>query len=177
VIHYTGKVPGVTKMIELTRSEWDEMTEKFIVRPAIAAQKALGAFVPGGGEDPRLFKGTSGCMMIVGPELPSGRKTTGIQRAHAEVFRGALRPFATTVNQELSDVLHSDIRVFAALPGSVTGAEPDPQRVADLFDFVMQRPVTGGGGGDSSGEPGDGRAPAPPASSLSTVIFCTDEAR
>ena len=181
-IHYTGTVPKMPKMTGVSRAEWDEMTERFIVRPAIAAQKTLDMFVPGGGADPRLFRGTSGAMMIVGPELPSGRKTTGIERAQAEVFRGALRPFATTVNQELSDVLGSRIRVFAALPGSVTGAEPDPQRVADLFDMMMTTMTA-----DSHGkeEPVSAAAAAAAttaaatttAAALSTVIFCTDEAR
>ena len=43
--------------------------------------------------------------MIIGPTLPAGKKISGHERAKIEVFRGALRPFATTVNQELSDVL------------------------------------------------------------------------
>ena len=50
--------------------------------------------------------------MIIGPDLPIGRKVSGTQRAQVEVFRGALRPFTTTVNQELSDVLKSKIRIY-----------------------------------------------------------------
>ena len=163
-VHHTGRVPDIPKMTQITRAEWDELVEKFIIRPAIVTQSALDAFVPEGGEDPRLFKGAAGAVMVVGPELPSGKKTTGIQRAQAEVFRGALRPFVATVNQELSDVLDSKIRVFAALPGSVTGKEADPQRVADLFDIMM------------SGNGNDDRSPSD-ATALSTVIFCTDEIR
>ncbi len=157
-IHYTGKVPStITKMTKLPRVEWDELVEKFIIRPAISAQRTLEAFVPGGGSDPRLYKDTNGAMIIVGPQLPSGKKTTPTQRAQAEVFRGALRPFTTTLNQELSDVLGSNIRLFTALPGSVTGIESDPQKVADLFDNMMTSPIV--------------------CSALSTVIFCTDESR
>lgn len=156
-IHYTGKIPQIPKMTQLTRAQWDELTEKFIIKPAIIAQNALEIFVPGGGKDPRLYKDTNGTIMIIGPQLPPGKKTTNIQRAQAEVFRGALRPFATTVNQEFSDVLGSNIRLFAVLPGSVTGIEPDPQKVANLFDNIM--------------------TPTSAFNALSTVIFCTDESR
>lgn len=193
-IHYTGKVPQMQKMTQITRQEWNILTEKFITRPAIASQKMLEVFVPGGGTDPRLYKGSSGSMIIVGPELPFGKKTTGIQRAQAEVFRGALRPFVTTVNQELSDVLGSRIRIFAALPGSVTGAEPDPAKVSDLFDFVMssqssisptasaqtgQESDDAGAGNDDDSGGSDAKQDraASDATNMSTVIFCTDEAR
>ncbi len=157
LVHITGRLPDILEMAKVSRSEWNELVEKFITRPAITTQKALDLFVPGGGEDPRLFKDSDGVVMIVGPELPSGRKVTGAKRAQTEVFRGALRPFTATVNQELGDVLGSNIRVFTALPGSVTGAAADPQKIVDLFDLLLM-----------SGEP---------VSSLSTVIFCTDEAR
>lgn len=167
LMHYTGKTSAqIPKMTQITRAQWDEMTEKFIIRPAIAAQNALEMFVPGGGKDPRLYRNSSSnnnknasrAIMIIGPELPPGKKTTNIQRAQAEVFRGALRPFTTTVNQELSDVLGSNIRLFTALPGSVTGSEPDPQNVANLFDNVITAPTSA-------------------FDKLSTVIFCTDESR
>ena len=50
--------------------------------PATVAQRALEQFVPGGGSvDPRLFKDTTGSIMIIGPDLPIGRKVTGTQRA------------------------------------------------------------------------------------------------
>ena len=88
-------------------------------------------------------------------DLPSGRKVTGTQRAQIEVFRGALRPFTTTVNQELSDVLKSQIRLFTVFSGSVTGAAPCDQKIADALDFLVS----------------DG------AVSSSEVIFCVDESR
>lgn len=164
VVHFTGSMPNIPKITEIVRQEWDKLIEKFVIRPATVTQRALEIFVPGGGADPRLFKGAEGAIMIVGPEIPPGRKTTGVQKAQAEVFRGALRPFVTTVNQELSDVLVSDIRVFLALPGSVTGVEPDPRRILDLLDLLM------------SGRT-DNSAKKRPAAELSTVIFCTDETR
>ncbi|MDH3855095.1 MAG: alcohol dehydrogenase, partial [Nitrosopumilus sp.] len=131
------------------------LTEKFISTPANVAQRALEQFVPGGSADPRLYKDAKGSIMIIGPDLPIGRKVTGTQRAQVEVFRGALRPFTTTVNQELSDVLKSQIRMFTVFPGSVTGSEPNNQRIAEAFNFLVS---------DSS-------------ASSSEIVFCVDEIR
>ncbi|AJM92326.1 SDR family NAD(P)-dependent oxidoreductase [Nitrosopumilus piranensis] len=155
VIHTTGKLPEVGKLTELTRAGWDELVAKFIVTPATVAQRALEQFVPGGGKDPRLYKDAKGAIMIIGPDLPVGRKTTGTQRAQVEVFRGALRPFTTTVNQELSDVLKSKIRMFSVFPGTVTGGEPNNERIADAINFLVS---------DS-------------AASSAEVTFCVDESR
>ena len=155
VIHITGKLPEITKLTELTRARWDELTEKFISTPATVAQRALEQFVPNGKDDPRLYKGAKGAIMIIGPDLPIGRKVTGTQRAQVEVFRGALRPFTTTVNQELSDVLKSEIRMFTIFPGTVAGTEPNNQKIADALNFLVS---------DSS-------------NSSSEVIFCVDESR
>lgn len=155
VIHVTGKLPEVSKLTELSRTGWEELTEKFMSTPATVAQRALEQFVPGGSKDPRLYKDAKGAIMIIGPDLPIGRKVTGTQRAQVEVFRGALRPFTTTVNQELSDVLKSKIRMFTIFSGSVTGSEPDNQKIADAFNFLVS---------DS-------------AASSSEVTFCVDESR
>ncbi len=155
VIHITGRLADGQRLTELTYPKWEELVEKFILTPANVAQRTLEQFVPGGGADPRLYKGAKGAIMIIGPDLPIGRKVTGVQRAQIEVFRGALRPFTTTVNQELSDVLKSHIRMFTIFPGSVTGSEPDNQRIADAFDFLVS----------------DGSI------SSSEVIFCVDESR
>ena len=155
VIHITGKLPEISKLTELTRAGWEELTEKFISIPATVAQRALEQFVPGGSKDPRLYKDAKGSIMIIGPDLPVGRKVTGTQRAQVEVFRGALRPFTTTVNQELSDVLKSKIRMFTVFPGSVTGIESDNQKIADAFNFLVS---------DNAAE-------------SSEVTFCVDETR
>ena len=155
VIHITGKLPEISKLTELNRAGWEELTEKFISTPATVAQRALEQFVPGGKDDPRLYKDAKGAIMIVGPDLPIGRKVTGTQRAQVEVFRGALRPFTTTVNQELSDVLKSNIRLFTIFPGTVAGAEPNNQKIADALNFLVS---------DSS-------------NSSSEVTFCVDESR
>ena len=155
VIHVTGKLPEISNITELSRAHWEELIEKFIITPATVAQRTLEQFVPGGSKDPRLYKGKSGAMMIIGPDLPSGKKVTGTQRAQVEVFRGALRPFTTTVNQELSDVLESNIRIFTIFPGSVAGTESSNERIAQAFNYL----VSGNGSGSSE------------------VTFCVDELR
>ena len=155
VVHITGKLPEVGKLTDLNRAGWEELIEKFITTPAIVAQRTLEQFVPGGGKDPRLYKDKNGAIMIIGPDLPIGRKVTGTQRAQVEVFRGALRPFTTTVNQELSDVLKSNVRMFTVFPGSVTGSEPDNQKIADAFNFLVSEN----------------------ARASSEVTFCVDETR
>ena len=154
-IHITGKVPLISKLTELSRSEWDELTEKFINIPATVSQNAMSIFVPNGSDDPRLFKDAKGRIIIIGPDLPHGKKIGGGERAKVEVFRGALRPFATTVNQELSDVLKSNVRVFLVLSGTVDGKEPNNARITDAVNYLIS---------DDS-------------KSSAEVIFCPDESR
>ncbi|RNJ75593.1 MAG: SDR family oxidoreductase [Nitrosopumilus sp. D6] len=154
VVHVTGSLQE-TMLTGLSRAEWDRLVEKFVLTPATVSQKALEQFVPRGGSDPRLYKDARGAVMIVGPDLPVGRKVTGIQRAQIEVFRGALRPFTATVNQELGDVLGSRVRVFTIFAGTVSGAEPDDQKIADALNFLVS----------------DG------ATSSALVTFCVDESR
>jgi NAD(P)-dependent dehydrogenase (short-subunit alcohol dehydrogenase family) len=155
VIHLTGKLPEVEKLTELDRAGWEALTAKFISTPATVAQRALEQFVPGGAKDPRLYKDTKGAIMIIGPDLPSGRKVSGTKRAQVEVFRGALRPFTTTVNQELSDVLKSKIRMFTVFPGTVTGGEPSNEKIADAINFLV----------------------SDDAASSAEIVFCVDESR
>jgi NAD(P)-dependent dehydrogenase (short-subunit alcohol dehydrogenase family) len=153
-IHFTGSV-SFPELISLDRDEWDKNIERFINIPAMVAQKALNTFVPGGSDDPRKFKDAKGRIVIIGPDLPAGKKISGHERAKVEVFRGALRPFVTTVNQELSDVLKSNVRVFLILPGTVDGKEPNDENVVDTINYLMS---------DES-------------QSSSEVIFCPDETR
>ncbi len=155
VIHVTGRVPEFSKLIELSRSKWDELVDKFINTPATVVQQALEHYVPGGGKDPRLYKNKNGIIMTIGPDLPVGPKVSGADRAKVEVFRGALRPFTTTVNQELSDVLKSKVRSFLVLPGTVDGKEPENERIAQALNFFI-----------SENSP-----------SSAEVIFCVDESR
>ena len=97
-----GDVPDLP-FAELGRAKWDGFVDRFVNTPASVLQCALESFVPGGSKDPRLYAAKTGTE-IIGPSIPAG-KVSGVQRARAEVFRGALRPFATTVVQELADVL------------------------------------------------------------------------
>jgi len=155
-INSTGNIPAnYPKLTELIRNDWDNLVDSFIIAPALIAQKALGTFVPGGDVDPRLFKDAKGTIVIIGPDLPVGKKISGHERAKIEVFRGALRAFTTTVNQELSDVLKSNIRVFLILPGTVDGKEPRYENIPDTINYLM----------------------SDKARLSSEVIFCPDETR
>ena len=100
-------------------------------------------------------KDAKGRIVIIGPNLPAGKKICGHERAKVEVFRGALRPFATTINQELSDVLKSNIRVFLILPGTVDGKESSDENIMNAINYLM----------------------SDEAISSSEVIFCPDETR
>jgi NAD(P)-dependent dehydrogenase (short-subunit alcohol dehydrogenase family) len=155
IIYITGRLPPNTKIIDLSRRRWDELVDKFINTPATVLQTAFEFFVPGGKKDPRLYKNAIGTAVIIGPDLPSGTKVSGADRARVEVFRGALRPFSTTVNQELSDVLKSRIRSFLVLPGSIDGKDADNNRIAQAIDYFV----------------------TDMARSTSEVTFCIDETR
>jgi len=144
-----------SKLTDLDRGDWDGLVHQFIKEPARFVRESLDALVPGGSDDPRLFKDTKGRIVIVGPALPVGKKISGHERAKVEVFRGALRPFVTTVNQELSDVLKSNIRVFLILPGSIDGKEPRYENIINTINYLM----------------------SDEAISSSEVIFCPDETR
>ena len=154
-VHFTGDIPNFSKLTELSRGEWDKLVDKFINVPAEATQDAIDYFVPGGSDDPRKFKDAKGRIVIIGPTLPVGKKISGHERAKVEVFRGLLRPFVTTVNQELSDVLKSNIRVFLILPGTVDGKEPNNKNIVNTINYLM----------------------SDEAASSSEVIFCPDETR
>ena len=75
--------------------------------------------------------------MVIGPDLPAGKKISGHERAKVEVFRGALRPFATTINQEFSDVLKSNVRAFLILPGTVDGKEPNNENIVNTINYLV----------------------------------------
>jgi NAD(P)-dependent dehydrogenase (short-subunit alcohol dehydrogenase family) len=154
-IYLTDNVPNFSKLTELSRSEWDKLVDKFINTPAAFIQNAVNKIVPGGSDDPRLFKDAKARIVIIGPDLPAGKKISGHERAKVEVFRGALRPFATTINQEFSDVLKSNVRVFLILPGTVDGKEPNDENILNTINYLMS---------DES-------------QSSSEVIFCPDETR
>jgi NAD(P)-dependent dehydrogenase (short-subunit alcohol dehydrogenase family) len=137
LVYLTGKVPANLKILELTRKEWDDLVNKFVNTPATVIQSALELFVPGGRKDPRLYKNATATIMVIGPDTPTGAKITGADRARVDVFRGALRPFTTTVNQELSDVLKSKVRSFLVLPGTIDGKESDNSKIAEALNYFV----------------------------------------
>ena len=143
VIYVTGRIPQVAKLIDLTRQQWDRLVDKFINTPASVIQEVLERFVPSGAKNPPLFKDKKGTIILIGPDLPLGTKVTGMERAKVEVFRGALRPFTTTVNQELSDVLKSKIRLYLILPGTVDGTESNNSNILNAVNhFSSGRAVS-----------------------------------
>lgn len=137
LVYITGKVPSDLKIINLSRKGWDDLVDKFINTPATVIQTALETFIPGGKKDPRIYKGAKATIVTIGPDVPAGSKVSGADRARVEVFRGALRPFATTVNQELSDVLKSNVRAFLVLPGSIDGKDSDNAKIANALNYFV----------------------------------------
>jgi len=126
VIHFTGDYDYNRNLSSLSRQEWDGLVNNFIHIPALITREAVRFMAPEGAiHQPAKFKDSEGIIVILGPDSPSGKKITGLSRARSEVFRGALRPYTATVNQELSDVLGSKIRLYLVLAGNVEGVEPD----------------------------------------------------
>src|SRR5918911_3756126 len=136
VVHFTGSYDYNLPLSSLTRQQWELLVDNFVNTPGLITREAVNAMAPKGAvEEPIKFKGSKGIVIIVGPDAPIGKKITGTIRARSEVFRGALRPYTATVNQELRDVLGSDIRLYLILAGNVDGAYPNNDR---LEDFILQ---------------------------------------
>jgi NAD(P)-dependent dehydrogenase (short-subunit alcohol dehydrogenase family) len=130
VIHFTGDYDYNVPLSSLSRKDWDTLVDNFIYIPGLITKEAVNAMAPEGSvEDPAKYKDSKGVIVIVGPDAPIGKKISGVLRARADVFRGALRPYTATVNQELGDVLGSAIRLYLLLAGNSEGAEPDSSRL------------------------------------------------
>lgn len=124
VIHVTGDYDYTKDFTSLTRSEWEDLVNNFIHTPGLLTKEAVRALAPEGAtQEPSKYKNSTGIIVLLGPDSPTGKKISGLLRARSEVFRGALRPYTATVNQELSDVLGSNIRLYLVLPGNIEGAE------------------------------------------------------
>lgn len=136
VIHATSNYDYSRDLTSLTRDEWDSLVDRFINIPALICKESINANVPDGEEDPSRYRHGNCIMIIIGPDAPVGKKVSNLIRARAEVFRGALRPFAVTATQELSEVLNSNMRVYLLLPGSVDGREPDDKRLVDTCLYL-----------------------------------------
>jgi NAD(P)-dependent dehydrogenase (short-subunit alcohol dehydrogenase family) len=126
IIHFTGDYDYNIPLSSLSRKQWDALVDNFIYIPGLITKEAVNAMGPEGSiQDPAKFRDSKGAIVIVGPDAPVGKKISGLLRARADVFRGALRPYTATVNQELSDVLGSSIRLYLVLAGNSEGLEPE----------------------------------------------------
>lgn len=130
VIHITGEYDYNRSLSSLSREEWDILVENFIHIPALITREAVKFMSPADAiQKPSQFKDSKGIIVILGPDSPSGKKISGLSRARSEVFRGALRPYTATVNQELSDVLGSKIKLNLILAGNIEGIESNIENV------------------------------------------------
>ena len=126
IIHFTGDYDYNIPLSSLSRKQWDALVDNFIYIPGLITKEGVNAMGPEGSiQDPAKFRDSKGAIVIVGPDAPVGKKISGLLRARADVFRGALRPYTATVNQELSDVLGSSIRLYLVLAGNSEGLEPE----------------------------------------------------
>lgn len=126
IIHFTGDYDYNVSLSSLSRKQWDALVDNFIYIPGLITKEGVNAMGPEGSiQDPAKFRDSKGTIVIVGPDAPVGKKISGLLRARADVFRGALRPYTATVNQELSDVLGSSIRLYLVLAGNSEGLEPE----------------------------------------------------
>ncbi|MFL6397773.1 MAG: SDR family NAD(P)-dependent oxidoreductase [Nitrososphaeraceae archaeon] len=130
VVHFTGSYDYNLTLSSLTRQQWDLLVDNFVNTPSLITREAVNAMAPNGAaEEPIKFKGSKGIVVIVGPDSPIGKKISGAIRARSEVFRGALRPYTATVNQELADVLGSNIRLYLILAGNIEGSNPNNDKL------------------------------------------------
>jgi hypothetical protein len=114
----------------MPRDKWDALIDNFIYIPSLIVKESVLAMAPEGAlVEPAKFKGVNGTITIVGPDFPIGKKISGTVRARADVFRGALRPYTATTNQELSDVLGTNIKLHLVLAGNSEGSEPNQDRL------------------------------------------------
>jgi NAD(P)-dependent dehydrogenase (short-subunit alcohol dehydrogenase family) len=134
VVLLTGEHDYEVALRSLDRKQWDHLVEDYLFVPAMITRESVIRMAPEGAvSEPSLFKGSSGSIIIVGPDSPVGDKISGVVRARSEIFRGALRPFNATVNQELRDVIKSDIRQYLLLAGNIEGREPDEEKITNMI--------------------------------------------
>ena len=141
VIHFTGNFDYSKNLTSLQRSQWDKLVNKFINIPhLIVRESVISMATKEALENPDKFKNSFGNIIIIGPDAPIGEKIEGKIRARSEVFRGALRPYITTANQELHDVLNSKINLILILQGSIDGTMPDYGKLeSTLINLCAQK--------------------------------------
>ena len=140
VILLTGEYDYGVALKSLDRKQWDELVENYLFVPALITRESVINMSPVGAvTEPSLFKGSKGSITIVGPDSPVGDKITGVVRARSEIFRGALRPFNATVNQELRDVIKSNIRQYLLLAGNIEGRQPDDEKITNMIVSILSQ--------------------------------------
>ncbi|MGB8938394.1 MAG: SDR family NAD(P)-dependent oxidoreductase [Candidatus Nitrosopolaris sp.] len=141
LIHLTGDYDYNLPLSSLSRAGWDSLVDNFIHIPGLIVKEAVNMMAPeGAADEPVKFRDSKGLVIIIGPDAPVGDKISGTVRARSEVFRGALRPYTATVNQELEDVLGSNIRLYLILPGNIQGKIPDTDRLRDSLVHLLSVP-------------------------------------
>jgi NAD(P)-dependent dehydrogenase (short-subunit alcohol dehydrogenase family) len=140
-IHFTGNFDYNKDITKLSRLEWDGLVNNFINIPhLITRESVLTMATQEALENPGKFKDSFGNIIIIGPNAPVGEKIEGKIRARSEIFRGALRPYITTANQELHDVLNSKINLTLILPGSLEGSMPNYTKLENsLINLCSQK--------------------------------------
>ena len=141
VVYLTGNYDYNRSILSLSRKEWESLVDKFINVPALVTKESVNAMCPDAVLEPIKYKNSNGKIILIGPESPVGTKISGLIRARAEIFRGALRPYAATVNQELFEVLGSSIRLFLILPGNLEGSGSDAQRLSQSVVQIISDQV------------------------------------
>ena len=138
LIHITGVYDYNLPFSSLARPHWDSLVDNFINIPGLIVKEAVNIMAPEGAADqPMKFKGSKGVVVIIGPDAPVGKRISGTVRARSEIFRGALRPYTATVNQELADVLGSDIRLYLLLPGNIEGDPSDTELLKNSITHLL----------------------------------------
>jgi NAD(P)-dependent dehydrogenase (short-subunit alcohol dehydrogenase family) len=140
VVLLTGEHNYNVELKSLDRKQWDRLVEDYLLVPALITRESATHMAPKGAvSEPSLFKGSKGSIIIVGPDSPIGDKISGVVRARSEIFRGALRPFNATVNQELRDVIRSEIRQYLLLAGNIEGLEPNQDKISNTILSVISQ--------------------------------------
>jgi NAD(P)-dependent dehydrogenase (short-subunit alcohol dehydrogenase family) len=140
VVLLTGEYDYNVALKSLDRKQWDQLVEDYLLVPSLVTRESATHMAPKGAvTEPSLFKGSTGSIIIVGPDSPVGDKISGVVRARSEIFRGALRPFNATVNQELRDVIKSNIRQYLLLAGNIDGQEPNQDKISNMISSILSQ--------------------------------------
>ena len=144
VVLLTGEYNYGLELKSLGRKKWDQLVENYLFVPALITRESVIAMSPPGAvNEPALFKTSRGSVTIIGPDAPVGDKISGVARARSEIFRGALRPLNATVNQELRDVLKSQIRQYLLLGGSIDGLQADDEKITKAILNIISESNNG----------------------------------